>query len=333
LQRAFTADRGDAGLRIDLVLRRHLTGVDAATRTRVQTWIEEGRVAINGAVVRRVSARTLAGDAVTIVLPELEIKSPPTAQELPLDILYEDDHLVAVNKPPGLVVHPTYKHTDATLLNALLWRARDWAKTSRPSVVGRLDKLTSGLVLVAKSPAVHAALQRTLAAPGSRKEYLALVWGRTSGGGTIDLRLRRDPGDRRRVIASMADGAPSRTEYVRLSQAAVVPESLTLLQCRLVTGRTHQIRVHLAASGWPIVGDPKYGEPRWQQIADDAARTMLSQFSRQALHAWRLSFTHPATGQAIAIEAPPARDFAMLLRTVMRLDPFAIPRPDSPPLR
>lgn len=325
MQRAFTADRGDTGQRLDLVLRRHLTDVDAATRTRVQAWIEQGRVAINGTVMQRVSWRTQFGDSVTIALPDLAAKPVPTAQELPLDVLYEDDHLLAINKPPGIVVHPTYKHTDATLLNALLWRAREWGPHARPSVVGRLDKETSGLVLVAKCPEAHAALQKTLASPASRKEYLALVWGRTPGEGAIDLRLRRDPGDRRRVIASTIDGAPSRTEFVRLQQSSVDPTVLTLLQCRLITGRTHQIRVHLAASGWPIVGDPKYGEPRWQQIADEGTRTALSQFARQALHAWRLSFTHPATGQAIAIEAPPANDLAALLRSVMRLEPSALP--------
>ena len=160
--RILTADRGDAGRRLDLVLRRHLTDVGSATRTRVQRWIENGQVSVNGAPVLRVSARAALGDVMTVVLRRRGAapRRPMAAEDVGLDVLYEDDHLLALDKPAGVVVHPTYKHTEGTLMNALLWHARGWPATERPSLVGRLDKLTSGIVIVAKSAAVHAALQR-----------------------------------------------------------------------------------------------------------------------------------------------------------------------------
>src|SRR5882672_6970821 len=160
--RTLVADRGDAGVRLDLVLRRHLTGVDAATRTRVQAWIEGGLVTVNGAPVRRVAARTALGDIVAVVLPDPKPRRAMAAEDVALDILYEDDHLLALNKPAGVVVHPAYKHPTGTLMNALLWRARAWPGGGRPSIVGRLDKETTGIVLVAKTPAVHASLQRAI---------------------------------------------------------------------------------------------------------------------------------------------------------------------------
>src|SRR5260221_4079324 len=166
--RTLVADRGDAGVRLDLVLRRHLTGVDAATRTRVQAWIEGGLVTVNGAPVRRVAARTALGDIVAVVLPDPKPRRAMAAEDVALDILYEDDHLLALNKPAGIVVHPAYKHPTGTLMNALLWRARTWPAGGRPSIVGRLDKLTSGIVLVAKTAAVHAALQRAMRSDAGR---------------------------------------------------------------------------------------------------------------------------------------------------------------------
>ena len=138
-----TANRGDAGLRIDLVLRRHLTDVRTASRTRVQAWIEGGQVTVNGRVVRRVSARTAIGDVVTVILPPSTTRQPMVHEDVPLRILFEDDSLLIVDKPAGVVVHPTHKHAAGTLMNALLWYARTWPAGSRPSIVGRLDKLTS----------------------------------------------------------------------------------------------------------------------------------------------------------------------------------------------
>ncbi|HWF85188.1 MAG TPA: RluA family pseudouridine synthase [Vicinamibacterales bacterium] len=320
--RTLTADRGDAGRRLDLVLRRHLTDVSAATRTRVQAWIESGRVTVNGAAVHRVAARTAFGDIVAITLPDAAEPSAMAAENIALDVLYEDEHLLALDKPAGMVVHPTYKHATGTIMNALLWRARGWPAGQRPSLAGRLDKDTSGIVLVAKTAAVHAALQRTLARTGrpsadrtgSEKVYLAVVHGRVNvARGTIDLRLARDRGDRRRVVASDTVGAPSVTHFERLARTVGPGPGVSVLRCRLMTGRTHQIRVHLAARGWPIVGDPVYGEPRWRQIVDPALAATLPAFPRQALHAWRLAFVHPITGQRLDVEAAVPADIVRLL--------------------
>jgi 23S rRNA pseudouridine1911/1915/1917 synthase len=319
------------------VLRRHLTDVQHATRTRVQTWIEKGLVTVNGTTVRRVAARTALGDLVAVALPpESETRRREmAAEDVRLDILFEDDHLLAVNKPAGVVMHPSYKNAAGTLLNALLWHARDWPPPQRPSLVGRLDKLTSGVVVVAKTAAVHAALQRATAssgrsasaereADGGVKDYLAVVYGRVKAArGEIDLKLGKDRHDPRKIVASAHAGAPSLTRFERLARVAAPGTGLSLLRCRLVTGRTHQIRVHLAARGWPIVGDPAYGEPRWSQVADAALAAALRAFPRQALHAWRLAVTHPVSRERLVLEAPVPRDLDDLMQQAGLLVPPA----------
>jgi 23S rRNA pseudouridine1911/1915/1917 synthase len=312
--RILTADRGDAGRRLDLVLRRHLTGADTVSRTRVQAWIESGRVAVNGTPVRRVAARAALGDVVSVILPDAAPRRAMAAEDVRLAILHEDDHLLAFDKPAGVVVHPTHKHAEGTMMNALLWHARGWPDRHRPSLVSRLDKLTSGVVVVAKTATVHAALQRTMASSSSEKAYLAIVYGHVQmARGEIDLRLGRDPGDRRRVVASADVGAPSLTRFQRLARVSAPRAGLSLLCCRLVTGRTHQIRVHLAARGWPLVGDPVYGEPRWSRILDPSLAATLRAFPRQALHAWRVTLTHPVTGERLLVEAPLPGDLDGLL--------------------
>ncbi len=308
--RTLIADRGDAGRRLDLVLRRHLRDVETATRTRVQLWIEAGRVTVNGVPITRVSSRVAAGDAVAIGMPEEPARTAMAAEDIGIEVLFEDDHLLALNKPAGVVVHPAYRNTRGTLMNALLWHARGWPPGQRPSLVVRLDKLTSGIVLVAKTAAIHATLQRTF----REKDYLAVVYGRVKAArGSIDLRLARDHGDRRRVVASSTVGAPSLTRFERLAVVPAPRAGLALLRCRLDTGRTHQIRVHLAARGWPIVGDPTYGEPRWSEVTDAALKATLQAFPRQALHAWRATFAHPITGERTTIEAPVPPDLQALL--------------------
>jgi 23S rRNA pseudouridine1911/1915/1917 synthase len=315
--RTLIADRGDAGRRLDLVVRRHLADVEAATRTRIQAWIAGGLVSVNGRAVARVACRVALGDRVAIAVPPEDRRPPPAEirpEPAPLEVLFEDEQLIAVNKPPGVVVHPTYRHASGTILNALLWRARQWPAGQRPSIVGRLDKFTTGIVIAAKTAPIHAALQRILASTRSEKEYLALVYGRVApASGAIDLRLRRDPHDRRRVVASARLGSASVTHYERLDRAPARPVGLSLLRCRLQTGRMHQIRVHLAARGWPLVGDPKYGEPRWQRVSDLPLRAALRSFPRQALHAWRLTMAHPSTARALTVEAPLPADLKALL--------------------
>jgi 23S rRNA pseudouridine1911/1915/1917 synthase len=316
--RTMVADRGDAGVRLDRVLRRHLTDVHAATRTRVQAWIAAGCVTVNGRPVRRVAARAALGDLVCIAIPDATPRREMRGEDLALDILYEDDSFVAVNKPAGMVVHPAFKHPTGTLMNALIARARQWTSGQRPSIVGRLDKLTSGIVIAAKTRAAHAALQRALHADGERaKTYLALVYGRVNAArGTIDLRLAFDWHDRRHVVASADAGAHSVTRFERLARVAAPRAGLALLRCTLVTGRRHQIRAHLQARGWPIVGDPVYGEPRWKDVENPLLAAALRAFPRQALHAAQVSFVHPISGNDVEIDAPLPADFASLLETV-----------------
>jgi len=326
--RTMTADRGDAGRRIDLVLRRHLTDIPSATRTRVQAWIENGLVTVNGAPIHRVSSRAAWGDAIAVAVPsgaEAAPRRTMAAEDIPLHVRFEDEHLLVVDKPAGMVVHPTFRHPTGTLMHALLWRARDWPPGQRPSLVGRLDKLTSGLVLVAKTTAVHAALQRATASADAEKEYLAVVYGRVNvARGEIDLRLSRDTRDRRRVVASAEAGAASLTRFERLARVSAPRVGLALLSCRLVTGRMHQIRVHLAARGWPLVGDPTYGTPGWTRIANPSLAAALRTFPRQALHAWRLAFRHPATGQRLTTDAPVPRDLDELLTAAGLAERFRV---------
>ncbi|OFW13620.1 MAG: hypothetical protein A3F70_10905 [Acidobacteria bacterium RIFCSPLOWO2_12_FULL_67_14] len=195
-------------------------------------------------------------------------------------MIYEDEWVMAIDKPAGMVVHPTYKNWSGTLLNGLLARVRE------PRIITRLDKGTSGLVLVALSAEVHAQVQRDGAAGRVTKEYLAIVRGSPAPRGAIDLPLARSPEDRRRVVVDPA-GQRSRTAYEVLSAS----NGRAVVRCELVTGRTHQIRVHLASQGWPIVGDRVYGE------ADE-------RLARQALHAWRVTFPHPVSRETLVLEAP-----------------------------
>jgi 23S rRNA pseudouridine1911/1915/1917 synthase len=328
--RILTADRGDAGRRVDLMIRRHLTDLRTASRTRVQAWIEAGLVSINGTAVHRAATRVALGDVVAVAPPNLKhagsferhVDHGMSAEDLPLEVLYEDDYLLALDKRAGIVVHPAYKHATGTVMNALLWHARDWPAPQRPSIVGRLDKLTSGITLVAKTAAAHAALQRAMTANDTDKQYLAVVYGQVNvANGEVCFRLRRDPGDRRRVVASPTAGARSLTRFNRLARVAAPHAGLSLVRCDLVTGRTHQIRVHLAARGWPLVGDPVYGEPLWSKVVDPMLATALRTFPRQALHAWRLTLTHPVSRARLSLEARIPRDLEQLLAAAGLVNP------------
>jgi 23S rRNA pseudouridine1911/1915/1917 synthase len=320
-----TVGRADARRRLDLVVHRLLTGPNRTTRTRVQSFIRSGAVQVDGLDVRRPATRTSAGEVITVSLPERGLREASPVHnaadcdtdlgsaDVTLDVIYEDEHFLVVNKPAGVVVHPTYRHPTGTLLHALRRHARHWPSRSRPSLVGRLDKATSGVVLVAKTRPVHAALQRTLAGAVSAKDYLTVVYGRVPARGAIAIPLARDPLDRRRV-APAASGRSSLTRFERLARVGTGRAALALVRCRLVTGRMHQIRVHLAARGWPIVGDPVYGEPRWSHVTDSELYVALQQFPRQALHAWRLTFPHPISGARLTCTAPLPADMTALVR-------------------
>ena len=293
--RTVSIDRGDYGVRLDRVLLRHLRDEKGTSRNRIHKWIDAGDVLINGAAPPRAAWRVQAGDDIRVRVANIPQRSKPKAEAIAIEVLYEDDDLLAVNKPPGLVVHPSFGNTSGTLMNGLLARAQTWPPGSTPALLGRLDKNTSGLILVTKRSAIYAALQRAMAANRIDKDYLAIVHGKPSPPrGTIDLALDRDPWDRRRVTVTDRGGQPSVTKYERVSATA----THALVRCRLITGRTHQIRVHLAARGWPIVGDAAYGKS--------------AGFPRQALHAWRLRFRHPRTAKEMLLEAPLPADMRAL---------------------
>jgi 23S rRNA pseudouridine1911/1915/1917 synthase len=335
-------DRGDVGVRVDRVLLRHLSHVPGISRTRIQAWIAEGGVLVNDRPPDRPAWRLAAGDRVSVQVPDSQVRTRPQAEDLPLDILYEDEDLLALNKPAGMVVHPSYRNSTGTLLNAVLWHLRPSAEASahglpaeasalglpaeasaqglpaeasaKAGIIQRLDKQTSGVLLVAKRRSVQAAVQRAMYRNDVAKDYLAVVVGRPSPvRGTIDLALDRDPWDRRRVIVRDRGGQPSVTKYERLAVSASAHATFSLLRCRLVTGRTHQIRVHLSARGWPIVGDPTYGPGTLPRMDDEATRKVVAGFTRQALHAWRVTLQHPTTGAPLDITAPLPDDMARLL--------------------
>ncbi len=293
----FTADRGDARLRLDQVLVRRITQVSGMSRSRAQRWIEEGLVSVNRTPAGRSSMHVREGTPVEVALPmRSRLREHATAEPVPLDILFEDDTLMAVNKPAGMVVHPSFRNRSGTLLNGVLWRMRD-RKDARPGLVSRLDKDTSGVIVIALTAGVHACLQQDARAGRVDKQYLAIVRGTPKPvEGRIKLPLRRDPFDRRRVIVDTA-GVPSETMYSVVANGT----GHSLVRCQLVTGRTHQIRVHFAASGWPVAGDEKYGAPH-------------PLIARQALHAWRITFPHPQSRQPLTVEAPVSDDICCAWR-------------------
>ena len=312
--RTIKLDRGDHGVRVDRVLLRHMRDEKGASRNRIQKWIDAGDVLINGAVPPRAAWRVQAGDELKVHVAEIPRRERPRAEAIAINVLYEDDDLLAVDKPAGLVVHPSFRNVSGTLINGLLEYAESWPEGSAPGLLGRLDKLTSGIVIVSKRRDIQAALQRAMAALRIDKDYLAIVRGKPPARGTIDLALDRDPWDRRRITVTDRGGQPSVTRYERVSTT----NAFSLVRCRLITGRTHQIRVHLAAKGWPIVGDAVYGTPARRKVsgAGPAIPELAEKFPRQALHSWRIAFRQPRTGRELVIEAPLPDDMTALAAAV-----------------
>ena len=320
--RRFQVGAPSAGTRLDLFLAAACSDL---SRSRLQKLIEEGAVLVGGRGARR-SHVVRAGEEVTVEVPEPR-KAALEAEEIPLSILYEDEHLLAIDKPPGLVVHPSPGHASGTLVNALLHHVRDLAGVGgelRPGIVHRLDRDTSGVLLVAKSDRAHQLLSRQMRQRTLRKEYLALVAGVPRvRKGEVTLSVGRDPRDRKKMKAfrTTADEIPAGTRTAKTLyeiEREWFGLGLTLLRCRLVTGRTHQIRVHLAASGLPIVGDPVYGRPSYAKVRESALKRRLAGFPRQALHAERVAFRHPATQELVEIVAPLPADMNDLLAAIDR---------------
>jgi len=282
------ASDSDAGLRLDQFLAARLPEY---SRARLQSWIEAGRVKLNGVTASKASLKLRGGERVDVEPAELK-PLHAFAEEIPLDILYEDASVVAVNKPAGLVVHAGAGCSSGTLVNALLHHFKSLSSVGgdlRPGIVHRLDKGTSGVLLVARTDAAHRSLAAQFSGRTVEKTYLALVQGRPdSDRGTIDLPISRDPERRTRMTARLSSGRHAHTEYRVLERY----DRFTLLEVHIGTGRTHQIRVHLAALGHPVAGDTLYGA---------AAQPELN---RPWLHALRIRFDSPATGEPLTIEAP-----------------------------
>jgi 23S rRNA pseudouridine1911/1915/1917 synthase len=297
-----------AGLRLDVWLARSLPDL---SRARLQALILEGHVLLDGARARA-SARLRPGQAAFVRVPAAA-PAVPQAEDIPVAVVHEDTHLVVVNKPAGLVVHPGAGTPRGTLVNALLGQVRDLSGVGgvlRPGIVHRLDKGTSGLLVVAKDDATHRALVRQFAGRTVEKEYVALVLGVPSRPrGEVDAPIGRDPVNRQRMSVRAPRGREARSSW-RVEERF---DGAALLRVRIHTGRTHQIRVHLASIGHPVAGDKTYGGARTPSSHAAAAREALQSMDRPALHAARLAFTHPATGARLEFEAPLPRDLVDVL--------------------
>lgn len=303
----FTVSEGQGGERLDVFL----SAAADASRSAAAKWIEDGSALLNGKKVSK-KMRVETGDTVSLTLPEAE-PSEALPESIALDIVYEDEDLLVVNKPSGMVVHPAAGNPTGTLVNALLYHCGDSLSgiggVLRPGIVHRIDKDTSGLLVVAKNDGAHRALAAQLEDHSLYREYHALVsGGMRTDEGTVSLPIGRHPVDRKRM-AVIRDGTHSAKEAVTHYTVLARYGAVSYLKLRLETGRTHQIRVHMAALGHPLLGDTVYGGGN-TPFEKKHARL----FDGQALHAKRISFVHPRTGERMSFETPLPENFAELLK-------------------
>lgn len=294
----------EAGKRLDQALAALFPDYSRSLLTR---WLKEGRVTVDGGPAR--PRDKVAGGEVVAVTPEAGGEPRWEPEELPLTVLHADDDLLVIDKPAGLVVHPGAGNPSGTLVNALLYHYPELADLPRAGLVHRLDRDTTGLLVVARSRAGHTGLVADLQERRIKREYTAVCHGVPTGGATIDAPMGRHPRDRKRMSV-IRDGKPAVTHFTVAERFAAAAR----LDVRLETGRTHQIRVHLAYRRHPLIGDPVYGRRRAApgRVAPAAAEAMAN-FPRQALHAARLALTHPRTGEELSCEAPLPTDLAELL--------------------
>ena len=310
-----TAQPDQAGQRVD----RFIAEAAALSRSRVKTLIEEGRLRANATLVTQPADPVRPGATYTLDLPP-PVPATPQPQSIPFPILYEDADIIVLDKPAGLVVHPAPGNQDGTLVNALLAHCGPGftgiGAERRPGIVHRLDKDTSGVMVVAKTQLANDVLTQAFASRDLERTYQALVWGVPSPtGGEIEGAIGRDKRDRKRMAVVTHGGKYALTRYRTLRAWQT---SLALLECRLATGRTHQIRVHLASRNHPLVGDPLYLRrvPAAARTVPERLRGQLLDFPRQALHAASLGFRHPRTGQSLSFETPLPADMRALLDAV-----------------
>ncbi len=319
---AAEVEASDAGERIDRVLARHVERAGTAlSRTRLQALIAAGRLTVDGTVALDANLRAKPGARLVLDVPP-PAEAEPAGEAIPLSVVFEDAHVLVLDKPAGLVVHPAAGHETGTLVNALIAHCGDTLSgiggVRRPGIVHRLDKGTTGLMVVAKSDPAHANLAETFADHGRSgslvREYLAFVWNVPGQRvGAVDAPLGRHPRHRDRMAVVTPEKGRHAVTHWGLD--AAYPPSVALLRCRLETGRTHQIRVHMAHIGHPLVGDPVYGSGFRTKILTTAPRAhdAIQGLGRQALHAAVLGFDHPVTGETLRFESPLPADLAALL--------------------
>jgi 23S rRNA pseudouridine1911/1915/1917 synthase len=322
-----TATEADHGQRVDRFLAERIGNL---SRSRVKALIESGHVTRDGEAFAEPAQAVRPGSTYRVAPPP-PAPARPEAQAMDLDILYEDAHLIILDKPAGLVVHPAPGNLDGTLVNALLAHAGEELEgiggEKRPGIVHRLDKDTSGIMVVAKTEQAHRVLSDAFVARDLDREYLALAWGVPNPpAGEINAAIGRHTTDRKRMAVveqrmrgvqrgEMAGASAGKHAITRYSTIQACHDAVTLVRCKLMTGRTHQIRVHLAHIGHPLVGDPVYLRriPAASKTLDPPLREALLAFPRQALHATSLGFKHPITGKNLSFRSNPPEDFAKLL--------------------
>lgn len=312
----------NAGVRLDRFLTDQAAHA-ALSRTRLKHLIEEGALTIDGRIITDAGTK-LRLDQTLILTIEAARPATPQGENIPLNIVFEDEHLIIINKPAGLVVHPAAGHENGTLVNALIAHCGDSLSgiggVRRPGIVHRLDKDTSGLLVVAKTDAAHQGLSALFADHGRTMQltraYIALVWGKPERShGTIHTAIGRHPHHREKQAVVADEKGREAITHFAAERSFGTPALVSLVQCNLETGRTHQIRVHMAHSGCPILGDALYGSGFRTKIKllPEAAQKALAALKRQALHAQSLGFIHPITGEELMFEAPVPEDMAQLI--------------------
>ena len=321
-----TADQTQTGQRLDRVLASRLADL---SRARIQQLLGEGCVTRDGVTIKDANHRVKGGEIYEVSVPSAA-EAKPAAQDIPLDVIYEDKDLIVIDKPAGLVVHPAAGNPDGTLVNALIAHCgaslMGIGGEARPGIVHRLDKDTSGLLVAAKTERAMASLAKQFANHTIERAYHALVWGAPrEAQGVIEGQIGRSPFDRKRMAVLRGGGKLARTRYRVLERfGSAARPFASLIECRLETGRTHQIRVHLTHLGHPLIGDPVYGRarqaPRPKTTEEEVAFTAAANFPRQALHAFVLGFQHPSLHKALRFESPWPADFEGLAKALQGLN-------------
>ena len=315
----------DQGLRLDRFLAQALPDL---SRSRLQSLIGEGAVTLAGEKIGDGNRRVKPGEVYDVAVPPA-VPATPQGEDIPLTVVYEDKDLIVIEKPAGLVVHPAAGNPDGTLVNALIAHCgkelTGVGGVARPGIVHRLDKDTSGLLVAAKNERAMTSLAKQFAAHAIERAYHAVVWGSPRiGEGRIEGQIGRSPFDRKRMAVLRGQGKEARTRY-RVVERYGDPERpfASLVECRLETGRTHQIRVHLTHLGHPLIGDPQYGRarqpPRAKTPAEEIAFAAAADFPRQALHAYVLGFQHPSTHKVMRFESQWPDDMAALIAALKHL--------------